>query len=145
MSRIYPWKHYRLVGVVFTIFGLSLVAQLPTLYHASQILAIQSVSILIPSLIGGGLAVTGAGILFTEGIARRSNLSESQILYPTLGGSFISITIYLGIYMLFAVILYIRKIPYLSFVDPIFQFLFLVVVAALVLLFSAALFEERTR
>ena len=145
MSRIYPWKHYRLIGVVVIVFGLSLVAQLPTLYHASQVLAIQSGSILIASLIGGGLAITGAGILFTEGIARRSKLSESQILYPTLGGSFVSVVIYLGVYMLFAVILYIRKIPYLSFVHPIFQFLFLVVVAALLLLFSAALFEERTR
>ncbi len=144
-SRIYRWKHHRLVGVVFTIFGLSLIAQLPTLYHASQILAIQSVSVLVSSLIGGGLAVTGAGILFTEGFARRSNLIDSQILYPTLGGSFVSVTIYLGIYMLFAFLLYIRKLPGLSFVHPIFQLLFLVLVPAVVLLFIAAQFEERSR
>jgi hypothetical protein len=145
MSRIYRWKHHRLAGVVFTIFGLSLIAQLPALYHASQILEIQSASVLISSLIGGGLAVTGAGILFTEGIARRSNLIDSQILYPTLGGSFVSVTLYLGIYMLFAFLLYIRKLPGLSFVNPIFQLLFIIVVTALVLLFVAANFEERTR
>jgi uncharacterized membrane-anchored protein YitT (DUF2179 family) len=144
-SRIYRWKHYRLVGIVFTIFGLSLIAQLPTLYHANHILAIQSVSILVSSLIGGSLAVTGAGILFTEALARRGNLIDSQILYPTLGGSFVSITLYLGIYMLFAFLLYIRKLPGLSFVHPIFQLLFLIIVAAVVLLFIAAKFEERTR
>ncbi|MFX1518890.1 MAG: hypothetical protein ACFFCD_03065 [Promethearchaeota archaeon] len=144
-SRIYRWKHYRLVGIVFTIFGLSLIAQLPTLYHAHQILTIQSASILISSLIGGGLAITGAGILFTEALARRSNLIESQILYPMLGGSFVSITLYLGIYMLFAFLLYIRKLPGLSFVHPIFQLLFLIVVTTVVLLYIAAKFEERTR
>jgi hypothetical protein len=144
-SRIYRWKHYRLVGIVFTIFGLSLIAQLPTLYHTNQILAIQSVSVLISSLIGGGLAVTGAGILFTEALARRSNLIDSQILYPTLGGSFVSIALYLGIYMLFAFLLYIRKLPGLSFIHPIFQLLFLIIVTAVVLIFIAAKFEERTR
>ncbi len=144
-SRIYRWKHHRLIGVVFTIFGLSLIAQLPTLYHASQILAIQSASVLASSLIGGGLAVTGAGILFTEGLARRSNLVDSQMLYPTLGGSFVSVTLYLGIYMLFAFLLYIRKLPGLSFIHPIFQLLFLIVVTTIVIIFIAATFEDRTR
>lgn len=144
-SRIYRWKHHRLIGVVFTIFGLSLIAQLPTLYHASQILTIQSDSVLVSSLIGGGLAVTGAGILFTEGFARRSNLVDSQILYPTLEGSFVSIVLYLGVYMLFAFLIYIRKLPGLSFVQPIFQLLFLIIVATVVVIYIATLFEERTR
>lgn len=144
-SRIYRWKHHRLIGVVFTIFGLSLIAQLPTLYHASQILTIQSDSVLVSSLIGGGLAVTGAGILFTEGFARRSNLVDSQILYPTLEGSFVSIVLYLGVYMLFAFLIYIRKLPGLSFVHPIFQLLFLIIVATVVVIYIATLFEERTR
>jgi hypothetical protein len=91
------------------------------------------------------LAVTGAGILFTEGLARRNNLIDSQILYPMLGGSFISVTLYLSVYMLFAFLLYIRKLPGLSFVDPIYQLLFLIVISALVLLYVAAKFEERTR
>jgi len=131
--------------VVFTLLGFSFIAQLPTLYHASQILAIQSTSVIISSLIGGGLAVTGAGILFTEGLARRKNLIDSQILYPTLGGAFLSVTLYLAVYMIFALIIYLRKLPGISFIHPIYQLLFLIVVAALVLLYISSQFEERTR